>query len=111
MFNFVILAVTTFFLNGTHGLRQVSRELFHNSSGQVGFGLVNIPFRIFLLKSYAVKDLIMGNRIREKVQYCDIVAYLGCGATDGADVHGCSMGSSIVNLSSFAVRKFRSVLM
>lgn len=44
------------------------------------------------------------------MQYNDIVGYLGCGVTDCADVHGCSMGPSTVNLSSFAVRNFRSVL-
>jgi hypothetical protein len=45
----------------------------------------------------------MGNKVRGKMHHNDIVTYLGFGVTDGADIHGCSVGPSIVNLSSFTV--------
>ncbi len=48
-------------------------------------------------------NLAMCNRVKEKMRHDDILRYLGCGVTDGADIHGRSMGPSIVNFSSFTV--------
>lgn len=59
--NFVILAVTTFLLNGTHNLRQVSQGLSNNPSGYLVSGVLKFHHE-FSLENLCYVCLDHGNR-------------------------------------------------